>query len=48
MAFEPPGGAPGHEWFGEVIKAGAPTGTTSTGLFELLDMDDYVSYGGKG
>jgi hypothetical protein len=43
-----PGGAPGHEWFGEVIKAGAPDRDDAPGFFELLDLDDYVSYGGRG
>jgi hypothetical protein len=42
-----PGGAPGHEWFGEVIKAGAADRDDIHGFFELLDMDDYVTFGGK-
>jgi hypothetical protein len=48
LATLAPGGAPGHEWFGEVIKAGAPDRDDAYGFFELLDMDDYVSYGGRG
>jgi hypothetical protein len=43
-----PGGAPGHEWFGEVIKASSAGRDDIHGFFDLLDMDDYVSYGGKG
>ena len=43
-----PGGAPGHEWFGEVIKAGAADRDDIHGFFDLLDLDDYVSFGGKG
>jgi hypothetical protein len=43
-----PGGAPGHEWFGEVIKADSTGRDDIFGFFDLLDMDDYVSYGGKG
>jgi hypothetical protein len=48
VASTAPGGAPGHEWFAEVIKAGAPDRDDVYGIFELLDMDDFVSYGGKG
>ena len=43
-----PGGAPGHEWFGETIKASLSERDDIFGFFELLDMDDYVSFGGKG
>jgi hypothetical protein len=43
-----PGGAPGHEWFGEVLKAGAPDRDDAFGFFELLDLDDYVTFGGRG
>lgn len=43
-----PGGAPGHEWFGESIKAGAPDRDDVPGFFDLLDLDDYVSFGGRG
>jgi len=43
-----PGRSPGHEWFSEVIKASAPDRDDIFGFFDLLDMDDYVSFGGKG
>jgi hypothetical protein len=43
-----PGRSPGHEWFGEVIKASAPDRDDIFGFFDLLDMDDYVTFGGKG
>lgn len=37
-----------HEWFAEMIKKGAPLREDITTFFDLLDLDDYVSYGGKG
>ena len=43
-----PGGAGGHEWMAETIKAGAGDRDDIRGFFDLLDLDDYVSYGGKG
>ncbi len=43
-----PGGSGGHEWFGEVIKAQAPDRDDVRTFFDLLDLDDYVTYGGKG
>ena len=42
-----PGGSDGHEWFGEVIKANAPDRDDIRAFFDLLDLDDYVSFGGK-
>jgi hypothetical protein len=48
LATNGPGGAPGHEWFAEVIKAGAADRDDAYSIFDLLDMDDYVSYGGRG
>jgi len=48
LAAHGPGGAPGHEWFGEVIKAGSPDRDDVRGFFDLLDLDDFVSFGGKG
>jgi hypothetical protein len=47
MASHSPGGAPGHEWFGEAIKAGAADRDDIRGFFDLLDLDDYVSFGGR-
>jgi len=43
-----PGGAPGHEWFGEVIKASSADRDDIRGFFDLLDLDDFLSFGGKG
>ena len=42
-----PGGAEGHEWVVEVIKANAPRRTDIRSFCDILDLDDYVSYGGK-
>jgi hypothetical protein len=43
-----PGGAGGHEWIAETIKAGAGDRDDIRSFADLLDLDDYVSYGGKG
>ncbi len=43
-----PGGAAGHEWIAEVIKASAGDRDDVRSFADLLDLDDYVSYGGKG
>jgi hypothetical protein len=48
IASNGPGGSPGHEWFAEAIKAGAADRDDLRGFFDLLDMDDYVSFGGRG
>ena len=48
MRTSAPGGAPGHEWFGEVIKADATGRDDIFGFFDLLDLDDYVTFGRKG
>jgi hypothetical protein len=48
MRTNAPGGSPGHEWIAEVIKANASERDDIYGFFDLLDMDDYVSFGGKG
>ena len=48
MAAHSPGGAPGHEWFGESIKAGSADRDDIHGFFDLLDLDDFLSFGGKG
>ena len=47
MRTTAPGGSPGHEWFAEVIKANSSERDDIYGIFDLLDMDDYVSFGGK-
>ena len=43
-----PGGAPGHEWVAETVKASAGERDDIRSFADLLDLDDYVSYGGKG
>ncbi len=47
MTARAPGGTKGHEWFGESIKAAARERDDICGFFDLLDMDDYASFGGK-
>ena len=42
-----PGGAGGHEWAAGVIKAAGPDRTDIRSFFDILDLDDYVSFGGK-
>lgn len=42
------GSADMHEWFVSMIKGIAPDREDITTFFDLLDLDDYVSYGGKG
>lgn len=43
-----PGGAGGHEWMAESIKANAGDRDDVRSFADLLDLDDYVSYGGRG
>lgn len=43
-----PGGAGGHEWMAGTIKADAPERDDIRTFADLLDLDDYVSYGGQG
>lgn len=43
-----PGGAGGHEWIAETVKAAAGDRDDIRSFSDLLDLDDYVSYGGKG
>lgn len=43
-----PGGAGGHEWVAETVKANAGDRDDVRSFADLLDLDDYVSYGGKG
>ena len=42
------GSAEMHEWFAEMIKGNAADREDITTFFDLLDLDDYVSFGGKG
>jgi hypothetical protein len=44
----PPSTSDGHAWFAESIKITAPDRDDVGRFFDLLDLDDYVSFGGKG
>lgn len=41
------GGCDGHAWFAEMIKKDGEHRDDISTFFDLLDLDDYVSYGGK-
>ncbi len=41
------GGVDGHAWFSDAIKNAGPDRDDIQTFFDLLDLDDYVSYGGK-
>lgn len=43
-----PGGVGGHEWIAETIKVAAGDRDDIRSFADLLDLDDYVSFGGKG
>lgn len=43
-----PGGAAGHEWMAETIKAVAGERDDIRSFADLLDLDDHVSFGGQG
>ena len=42
-----PGGAEGHEWIGSVLKKNNSARDDIRSFSDLLDLDDYLSYGGK-
>ena len=42
-----PGGAPGHEWVAETLKKHGSSRSDIRSFADLLDLDDYLSYGGK-
>lgn len=42
-----PGGAPGHEWIAGVLKGSKSERDDIRSFADLLDLDDYLSYGGK-
>lgn len=42
-----PGGAPGHEWAASVIKGNKSERDDIRSFADILDFDDYLSYGGK-
>jgi hypothetical protein len=41
-----PGGAEGHEWIAETLKGHKSTRDDIRSFSDLLDLDDYLSYGG--
>ena len=41
-----PGGAEGHEWMASVIKGNKSSRDDIRSFADLLDFDDYLSYGG--
>jgi hypothetical protein len=43
-----PGGGDGHAWISEMIKKLAPERKDIVSFAELLDLDDYVTFGGQG
>ncbi len=42
-----PGGAPGHEWAAGVIKGNKSERDDIRSFADILDFDDYISFGGK-
>ena len=42
-----PGGAEGHEWIASVLKGHSSARDDIRSFADLLDLDDYLSYGGK-
>ncbi|MBW8782166.1 MAG: DUF5069 domain-containing protein [Verrucomicrobia bacterium] len=42
-----PGGTEGHEWFAEELKGCGSEREDIRSFADLLDLDDYLSYGGK-
>ncbi len=42
-----PGSVDMHAWFADMIKTNAPEAEGIATFFDLLDLDDYVSYGGR-
>lgn len=42
-----PGGAPGHKWAASMIEGNNTERDDIRSFADILDMDDYISYGGK-
>jgi hypothetical protein len=42
-----PGGEEGHEWFAEVLKTNHSARDDIRSISDMLDFDDYLSFGGK-
>jgi hypothetical protein len=47
MRGRAPGAAAGHEWIASAIKTSSAGRDDIYGFFDLLDLDDYVTFGGK-
>jgi hypothetical protein len=47
LSLHVPGTGEGHEWFGGRVKEAGPERSDVQSFFDLLDLDDYVSFGGK-
>jgi hypothetical protein len=47
MRGHAPGGPEGHEWIAGIVKKSGGSRDDVYGFFDLLDMDDYASFGGK-
>jgi hypothetical protein len=47
MELNGPGGTPGHEWIAETLKAHGSARSDIRSFADLLDLDDYISFGGK-
>jgi len=43
-----PGGSDGHQWMAATVKAAAPDRDDIRSFADLLDLDDYESFGGRG
>lgn len=43
-----PGSADGHEWVASVVRSAGPERDDVRSFFEILDLDDYASFGGRG
>jgi hypothetical protein len=43
-----PGGRDGHIWIADTLKKIGPKRTDVRSFSDLLDLDDYVTFGGKG
>jgi hypothetical protein len=42
-----PGGIPGHEWVASTLKGAGSARDDIRSFADLLDLDDYLSYGGR-
>lgn len=47
LSAHAPGGSAGHDWFAETIRTAGPERDDIVTFFDLLDLDDHASFGGK-